>query len=210
MVNRRCRKPKYFSTSFSQRISNRRLQLRDVRRISALANFLVDRRARVAFGRGLKKGPATTRDTRLSRRIRLPPATAESPRTWAPVGSRPRQVVSQRHDCLSVIGSLSLASRRRRIRPHFVVQDRNLRTRDVMRHLRQLHRLHRRPLVVVLDRLAPDRLERMACNMCPDHENAYRSSAKNADRRLGVAPWFNLQQYAILVIAAGSAKRSGP
>lgn len=28
-----------------------------------------------------------------------------------------------------------------------------MRTRDVMRYLRQLHRLHRRPLVVVLDRL---------------------------------------------------------
>jgi transposase len=54
---------------------------------------------------------------------------------------------------LSVIGSLSLAPRRRRIRPHFVVQDRNVRTRDVMRYLRQLHRIHQRPLVVVLDRL---------------------------------------------------------
>ena len=63
------------------------------------------------------------------------------------------QFVSQRHDRLSVIGSLSLAPRRRRIRSHFVVQDRNVRTRDVMRYLRQLYRLHRRPLVVVLDRL---------------------------------------------------------
>jgi len=74
-------------------------------------------------------------------------------RTWAPVGSRPQQVVSQRHDRLSVIGSLSVAPQQRRLRPHFVVQDRNVRTRDVMRYLRQLRRIHRRPLIVVMDRL---------------------------------------------------------
>lgn len=74
-------------------------------------------------------------------------------RTWAPVGSRPQQIVSQRHDRLSVIGSLSVAPQQRRLRPHFVVQDRNVRTRDVMRYLRQLHRIHRRPLIVVMDRL---------------------------------------------------------
>jgi len=54
---------------------------------------------------------------------------------------------------MSVIGSLSLAPRPLRIRLHFVVQERNVRTCDVMRYLRQLHRIHQRPLVVVLDRL---------------------------------------------------------
>lgn len=52
-----------------------------------------------------------------------------------------------------MIGSLSLAPRRLRIRSHFIVQERNVRTGDVMRYLRQLHRIHQRPLVVVLDRL---------------------------------------------------------
>ena len=52
-----------------------------------------------------------------------------------------------------MIGSLSLAPERRRLRQHFVIQERNVRTRDVMRYLRQLRRIHRRPLVVVLDRL---------------------------------------------------------
>ena len=33
------------------------------------------------------------------------------------------------------------------------MSDRNVRTRDVMRYLRRLHRLHRRSLVVVMDRL---------------------------------------------------------
>lgn len=33
------------------------------------------------------------------------------------------------------------------------MQDRNVRTRDVMRYLQRLHRIHQRPLVVVMDRL---------------------------------------------------------
>ncbi len=74
-------------------------------------------------------------------------------RTWAPIGSRPQQRVSQRHDRLSVIGSLSLSPGRCRVRSHFAMHDRNVRTPDMMRYLRQLHRLHSRPLVVVLDRL---------------------------------------------------------
>jgi putative transposase len=74
-------------------------------------------------------------------------------RTWAPVGSRPQQVVSQRHDRLSVIGSLSLSPTRRRLRSHFAIYERNVRTPDVLRYLRELHRHHGGPLVVVLDRL---------------------------------------------------------
>jgi len=74
-------------------------------------------------------------------------------RTWAPVGSRPQQVVSQRHDRLSVIGSLSVLPGSAKIRQHFAVQERNVRTPDLMRYLRRLRRKHRRPLVVVMDRL---------------------------------------------------------
>jgi transposase len=74
-------------------------------------------------------------------------------RTWAPVGSRPQQVVSQRHDRLSVIGSLSVLPESAKIRQHFAVQERNVRTPDLMRYLRRLRRKHRRPLVVVMDRL---------------------------------------------------------
>jgi putative transposase len=74
-------------------------------------------------------------------------------RTWALVGSRPQQVVSQRHDRLSVIGSLSLSPARRHLRSHFVIHERNVRTPDVLRYLCELHRQHGGPLIVVLDRL---------------------------------------------------------
>lgn len=74
-------------------------------------------------------------------------------RTWALVGSRPQQVVSQRHERLSVIGSLSLSPARRRLRSHFAIHERNVRTPDMLRYLRELHRHHGGPLVVVLDRL---------------------------------------------------------
>jgi transposase len=73
-------------------------------------------------------------------------------RTWAPTGSRPQQVVSQRHDRLSVIGSLTVSPRRRRVRLAFRIHDHNVRTPDVMRYLYALHRQHGSPLVVVLDR----------------------------------------------------------
>ncbi len=73
-------------------------------------------------------------------------------REWAPVGSGPKQVVSQRDDQLSVIGSLPRAATAADS-PHFVAQDHNVQTHNVMRYLRQLHRIHKRPLVVVLDRL---------------------------------------------------------
>lgn len=78
-------------------------------------------------------------------------------RTWAPIGSRPQQVVSQRHDRLSVIGSLSLTPKRGFVRPWFSVQERNVRTPDVIRYLCQLHRQHRGSLVVVMDRLGAHR-----------------------------------------------------
>jgi transposase len=74
-------------------------------------------------------------------------------RTWAARGMRPVQYASQRHDRLSVIGSLSLSPRRRRIGIHFSVQDENVHAPHVVAYLREVHRQLRRPLIVVLDRL---------------------------------------------------------
>jgi transposase len=54
---------------------------------------------------------------------------------------------------LSVIGSLSVLPGSAKIRQHFAVQERNVRTPDMLRYLRRLHRRHRQPLVVVMDRL---------------------------------------------------------
>ena len=66
---------------------------------------------------------------------------------------RPVQYASQRHDRLSVIGSLSLSPRRRRIGVHFQVHDENIRAVHVVAYLRELHRALRQPLIVVMDRL---------------------------------------------------------
>lgn len=73
-------------------------------------------------------------------------------RTWALRGTRPQQVAWQRHDRLSVIGSLAVSPRRRRVKLCFQVQPRNVRTPDVMRYLRALRRQHGGHLIVVLDR----------------------------------------------------------
>lgn len=78
-------------------------------------------------------------------------------RTWALRGTRPRQVASQRHDRLSVIGSLAISPRRRHVKLHFRVQPHNVRAPDVMRYLSALHQQHPGPLVVVMDRLGAHR-----------------------------------------------------
>lgn len=74
-------------------------------------------------------------------------------RTWAPIGVRPQQYAWDRHDRLTVIGSLSFSPRRQRLSVFFRVQEENVRAPHVMRYLRELHRQHRRPLIVVMDRL---------------------------------------------------------
>jgi transposase len=74
-------------------------------------------------------------------------------RTWAPTGVRPQQYAWDRHDRLSVVGSMSISPRRRRLNVFFRVQEENVRAPHVMRYLRDLHRQHRRPLIVVMDRL---------------------------------------------------------
>lgn len=74
-------------------------------------------------------------------------------RTWAARGMRPVQYASQRHDRLSVMGSLSLSPRRRRLGIAFSVHDENVRAPRVVAYLPGLHRQLRRPLIVVMDRL---------------------------------------------------------
>jgi transposase len=66
---------------------------------------------------------------------------------------RPVQYAWHRHDRLSVIGSLSISPRRRRIGASFSVQHENVRTPHVVAYLRGLHRHLGRPLIVVMDRL---------------------------------------------------------
>jgi transposase len=95
-------------------------------------------------------------------------------RTWALRGTRPQQVAWQRHDRLSVIGSLAVSPKRRRVKLSFHVQPRNVRTPDVMRYLRALHQQHGGPIIAVLDRL-----------------NAHRSAVKRL-RQQG-AHWLSVE-----------------
>ena len=95
-------------------------------------------------------------------------------RTWALRGTRPQQIAWQRHDRLSVIGSLAISPRRRRVKLCFAVQRRNVRAPDLMRYLRALHQQHRGPLIVVLDRL-----------------NAHRSAVRHLQER--GASWLTVE-----------------
>ena len=65
---------------------------------------------------------------------------------------RPVQYASQRHDRLSVIGSLSLSPQRRQSAWRSRSTTRNPHA-TVVAYLRRLHRELRRPLIVVMDRL---------------------------------------------------------
>ena len=73
-------------------------------------------------------------------------------RTWAPRGQTPIQQAWQRHDRLSVLGTISLSPVRRRLSVSFAIQFENIRAGDVVHFLRQLHRQHRRKIVLVWDR----------------------------------------------------------
>jgi transposase len=95
-------------------------------------------------------------------------------RTWAARGMRPVQYAWQRHDRLSVIGSLSLSPRRRRIGIQFSVQNENVRTPHIVAYLRGLHRQLGRPLLVVMDRL-----------------NVHRSAVR--ELRQAGAPWLHVE-----------------
>jgi len=73
-------------------------------------------------------------------------------RTWAPRGQTPVMYCWDRHDRLSVIAGLTLASRRRRIGLYFAVHEKNVTNEELERFLRQVQRHLRRPLIVVMDR----------------------------------------------------------
>jgi hypothetical protein len=62
-----------------------------------------------------------------------------------------------RRDRLSVIGSLSVSARRRRIGLYFVVHEKNVTAEEVEAFLREVQRHLRRRLIVVMDRWAVHR-----------------------------------------------------
>ena len=78
-------------------------------------------------------------------------------RTWAPRGQTPVQRCWDRRDRLSVLGAVTLSPQRQRLDLRFSVQEENVRTEHVVRFLKQLRYELRRPIVVVLDRLAAHR-----------------------------------------------------
>src|SRR3954447_24452570 len=78
-------------------------------------------------------------------------------RTWAPAGERPVMYCWDRRDRLSVIAGLTLSARRRRVGLYFAVHRQNIRTAEVEAFVRRVARQLRRPLVVIMDRLAAHR-----------------------------------------------------
>jgi transposase len=78
-------------------------------------------------------------------------------RTWAPRGERPVMYCWDRRDRLSVIAGLTMSARRHRIGLYFAIHERNIRTPEIERFIRQTQRQIGRPLVVVMDRLAAHR-----------------------------------------------------
>jgi len=78
-------------------------------------------------------------------------------RTWAPQGQTPVMYSWDRHDRLSVIASLSLSTRRRRIGLYFAVHERNITAEEVEAFLRHVQRHLRRRLILVMDRWAVHR-----------------------------------------------------
>lgn len=73
-------------------------------------------------------------------------------RTWAPRGQTPIMYCWERHDRVSVISGLTLASRRRRIGLYFTMHEDNVRTEELKTFLGEVQRHLRRPVIVVLDR----------------------------------------------------------
>lgn len=78
-------------------------------------------------------------------------------RTWAPRGQTPVQRCWDRRDRLSVLGAVTVSPQRQRLDLRFSVQEENVRTEHVARFLKQLRYELRRPIVVILDRLAAHR-----------------------------------------------------
>lgn len=73
-------------------------------------------------------------------------------RTWAPEGQTPIQRAWDRHDRLSVIGTLTVSPKARRLAYYFQVLPRNVDTDDMVWFLIQLHHHFRRRVIIVWDR----------------------------------------------------------
>ena len=75
-------------------------------------------------------------------------------RTYAPCGKTPVQYSWDRHDRISAISAVTVSSRQRRkgLYFHLLPTNENVHAEDVVRFLRELRRLLRRPLTVIWDR----------------------------------------------------------
>lgn len=78
-------------------------------------------------------------------------------RTWALRGQTPVQRCWDRYDRLSVMGAITLSPHRKRLDARFNAWHENICTRHVVQFIKQLRQELRRPLVVILDRLAAHR-----------------------------------------------------
>jgi len=78
-------------------------------------------------------------------------------RTWAPEGCTPVHRAWDRHDRLSVIGLLAISPHGRRLSLHFQVLTENVTAEHLSALLVQLHRYHRRHVVLAWDRLGAHR-----------------------------------------------------
>lgn len=78
-------------------------------------------------------------------------------RTWALRGQTPVQRAWDRYDRLSVLGAITLSPARQRLDVRFSVWHENICTRHIVQFIKQLRQELRRPLVIVLDRLAAHR-----------------------------------------------------
>ena len=78
-------------------------------------------------------------------------------RTWAPRSEPPQMYCWDRHDRLSVISVLTMSSRFGRIGLHFAIREKNVKTPEVERFIRDVQLRVRRPLIVVMSRIAAHR-----------------------------------------------------
>ena len=78
-------------------------------------------------------------------------------RTWAPQGQTPVHHSWDRRDRLSAISAVTVSPQRRRLGLYFEILDRNVRTDAFESFLAGVRGQLRRPLIVVMDRLAAHR-----------------------------------------------------
>jgi len=78
-------------------------------------------------------------------------------RTWAPRGQTPVHRAWDRHDRLSVIGTITVSPRRRHLGEYFRILARNACTEDIVRFVERLHRQLPRKIILVWDRAGPHR-----------------------------------------------------